>query len=214
MRVSDVVADFIINKAGIKDVFMVSGGGVMFLNDGLACNSEINKICCHHEQAATMAAVAYAKYKGLGCAYVTTGCGGTNSITSVLHAWQDNTPCIFISGQVKRKEASRNCNASVRQLGVQEADIIKIVESITKYSVMVNDENKILYYLEKALYSATTGRPGPVWIDIPMDVQSANVNKDNLIHFDKAELKEQIKVNCNEGEISYIINAFNVLRGP
>lgn len=214
MRVCDLVADFILNKAGIKDVFMVSGGGVMFLNDGLACNDEINKICCHHEQAATMAAVAYAKYRGLGCAYVTTGCGGTNSITSVLHAWQDNTPCIFISGQVKRKEASRNCEASVRQLGVQEADIIKIVESITKYSVMVNEEKEIMFHLEKALYLATNGRPGPVWIDIPMDVQSAIVDEDNLAHFEQTELMKKIEANSNEDEIAYIQKSFKNAKRP
>jgi acetolactate synthase-1/2/3 large subunit len=214
MRVCDIIAEFICNKAGIKDVFMVSGGGVMFLNDGLACNNEIKKICCHHEQAATMAAVAYAKYKGLGCAYVTTGCGGTNSITSVLHAWQDNIPCIFISGQVKRKESSRNCNSSVRQLGVQEADIITIVNSITKYSIMVNDEKEILYHLEKALHIATSGRPGPVWLDIPMDVQSAEVKVDDLIHFDKEELPNKIKVCCGDEDIEYIQKAFKCSKRP
>lgn len=97
MRVCDLVADYIYGR-GIEDVFMISGGGLMFLTDGLACHAKINKICCHHEQAAAMAAVAYAKYKGIGCAYVTTGCGGTNAVTGVLNAWQDNTACIFISG--------------------------------------------------------------------------------------------------------------------
>ena len=95
IRVCDFVSDFIY-KSGVKDVFMVSGGGVMFLTDGLACNKNLRKICCHHEQAAAFAAVGYAKYKGLGCAYFTTGCGGSNAVTGVLNAWQDNIPCIFI----------------------------------------------------------------------------------------------------------------------
>ena len=103
MRVADLIADYLY-KQGIEDVFMVSGGGLMYLTDGLACNDKLNKVCCHHEQAVAMAAVAYAKYKGMGCGYVTTGCGGTNTMTGVLHAWQDNVPCIFVSGQCKRKE--------------------------------------------------------------------------------------------------------------
>lgn len=214
MRVSDLVANFIFEKAGIEDVFLVSGGGVMFLDDGLACNSKIRKICCHHEQAATMAAVAYAKFKGIGCAYVTTGCGGTNSITSLLHAWQDSTPCIFISGQVKRKEASRNCVVPVRQLGVQEADIIKIVESISKYSVMVNDESEILYHLEKALFLAMNGRPGPVWIDIPMDVQAANIDENNLKHFELPENELTTNCKCDKEDINFVKNALENSKRP
>lgn len=208
MRICDIVASFIYNTAGIEDVFMVSGGGLMFLTDGLACNERINKVCCHHEQAATMAAVAYAKYNGLGCAYVTTGCGGTNSLTSLLHAWQDSTPCIFISGQVKRKEASRNCPTPVRQLGVQEADIISLTSHITKYSIMINNEDEILYHLEKALFLALDGRPGPVWLDIPLDVQSAEVDIDKLIHFIPSELPSIIKKDCTNDEVEFIQNCF------
>lgn len=108
MRVCDIVASFLEKQAGIKDIFMVSGGGLLFLTDGLQRNKNLNKICCHHEQAAAMSAVAYAKYKqNYGCVYVTTGCGGTNAMTALLHAWQDNTPCIFISGQCKRVETLR-----------------------------------------------------------------------------------------------------------
>ena len=103
MRVCDLIASYI-QSQGIKDIFMVPGGGVMYLTDGLACNKELNKVSCHHEQAAAMAAVAYAKYAGMGCAYFTTGCGGTNAITGVLNAWQDNVSCVFISGQCKIKE--------------------------------------------------------------------------------------------------------------
>src|SRR5699024_7431700 len=118
----------------------------------------------HHEQAAAMAAVGYAKYKGIGCAYVTTGCGGTNAMTGVLNAWQDNTPCIFISGQCKRKETIRYRKLNIRQLGVQEADIVSVVQPITKYAVMIDDAEKALYEIQKAIYMAKEGRPGPVWL--------------------------------------------------
>lgn len=182
-RVTDIVASFLVDN-GVHDVFTLTGGGAMFLNDGLASNKNINVICNHHEQACAMGAVAYAKYKnGLAAAMLTTGCGSTNAITGLLDAWQDNVPVIFISGQIKRKETSRNAKVSLRQFGVQEADIISIVEPLTKYSVMVNDPTEILFHLEKAAHLATTGRPGPVWIDIPLDVQGFSLNVGDLKRF-------------------------------
>ncbi|WP_416687714.1 thiamine pyrophosphate-binding protein [Candidatus Pseudothioglobus sp. Uisw_041] len=148
-RVADIVASFLVEK-GIKDVFTLTGGGAMFLNDGIELNRDINAICNHHEQACAMGAVGYAKYKnGLAAVMLTTGCGATNSITGLLDAWQDNTPIIFISGQIKRKETSRNSKTDLRQFGVQEADIVSIVNPITKYTVMINEPNDILYHLEK-----------------------------------------------------------------
>ena len=170
--------------------FLVTGGGMMHLSDGLAMYPKLNVICNHHEQASAMSAVGYAKYsENLGVAYLSTGCGSTNALTGLLTAWQDNVPCIFISGQVKKKETVRNSGLKLRQIGTQEADIISIVESITKYSVMVNEPNEIAYHLEKAIYLAKSGRPGPVWIDIPMDVQGAKIEESNLKKFDKKELK-------------------------
>lgn len=212
MRVCDFIVEFLV-KQGLKDVFMVSGGGLMYLTDGLACNKEINVICCHHEQAVAMAAVAYGKYKGMGCAYVTTGCGGTNTITGVLNAWQDNTPCIFISGQCKRKETLQNVGVPVRQIGVQEADIVKIVESITKYAVMVNTPNDISYHLEKAFYLAKSGRPGPVWLDIPMDVQSADIMVENLRHFSSDEMYKE-KTEVTDREIQNVIQDLKEAKRP
>lgn len=185
-RVCDFIANFMY-ETGIKDVFTVSGGGLLFLTDGLKCNEKINVICCHHEQAVAMSAVGYAKLNSIGCAYVTTGCGGTNAITGLLNAWQDSTPCIFISGQCKRKETVFNSKLNLRQIGVQEADIIPIVSNLTKYAVMVNDPLEIKYHLEKALYMAKEGRPGPVWLDIPMDVQSAIIETDELKGFETNE---------------------------
>jgi acetolactate synthase I/II/III large subunit len=193
MRVADYIADTIY-KEGVKDIFMVSGGGMMFLSDGVAQHPKLRAICNHHEQASAMAAVAYAKYtENLGVAYVSTGCGATNAITGLLNAWQDNVPCVFISGQVKKKETVRNSGLKLRQIGTQEADIITIVESISKYSVMVNDPQEIVYHLEKAIYLARTGRPGPVWIDIPMDVQSAAIDPRKLKKFNPKELKKEHK---------------------
>ena len=180
IRVADVIVDFLINKK-VDTIFGLMGGGAMFLNDALALRSnKIKTIFNHHEQASSMAAVGYSKMKnGIGAAMFTTGCGSTNAVTGVLDAWQDNLPCIFISGQVKRKETSRNIRpkTNLRNFGVQEADIVSIVESITKYSKMINEPNDIYKELEKAYEIATSGCPGPVWLDIPLDVQAAPVAK-------------------------------------
>lgn len=188
VRVADYVASFVSDRLGVDTVFLVSGGGMMFLSDGLALNKKIKTVCNHHEQASAMAAVGYAKLKqDFGCAYLTTGCGGTNAVTGLLNAYQDNTPCFFISGQVKRKETSRLANTPLRQFGVQEADIISIVEPISKYAVMITEPEQIVYHLEKAAYIAKMGRPGPVWIDIPMDIQGAMIEEEFLVHFVPAE---------------------------
>jgi acetolactate synthase-1/2/3 large subunit len=200
-RVTDIVASFLVEN-GIKDVFFLTGGGAMFLNDGIESNSNINAICNHHEQACAMGAVGYAKYKnGLAAVMMSTGCGSTNAITGLLDAWQDNTPVIFISGQIKRKETSRNAETTLRQFGVQEADIVTIVDSLTKYAVMINEPEEILYHLEKAVYLALNGRQGPVWLDIPLDVQGAFVDESDLKHF----IPEPINNNKIKGIDNFII---------
>lgn len=203
MRVCDLIAETIWRQ-GIKDVFMVSGGGLMYLTDGLACNAKLRKICCHHEQAVAMAAVGYAKYAGMGCGYVTTGCGGTNAMTGLLNAWQDNVPCLFVSGQCKRKETLGYIGLPIRQVGVQEADIVTLVSSITKYAVMIEKPEDTLYHLEKAFDLARSGRPGPVWIDVPLDVQSAEVDPDALRHYSPAE-QAGAKEEPSEWEIAGIV---------
>ena len=182
-RVSDYIIKFLEDR-GIEDVFMISGGGAMFLNDAVALNDNVNALFCHHEQACAMAAVGSAKYlNDISAAVVTTGCGTTNALTGLLDAWQDSVPCLFISGQVKRRETTRNSGLALRQFGVQELDVIPIVESLTKYAVMVNEPSEIAYHMEKAYSIATDGRPGPVWIDVPMDVQSAIISEDELVHY-------------------------------
>ena len=173
MKLSDYVFDFVA-KLGVKHVFMVSGGGAMHLDDSLGQCAALETISNLHEQASAIAAEAYAKATGnLGVALVTTGPGGTNAVTGVTGAWLDSTPCLFISGQVKRPDLKGN--SGVRQMGVQEADIVSIVKTVTKYAVTVMQPEMIRYHLEQAVYLARTGRPGPVWIDIPLDIQASEV---------------------------------------
>lgn len=214
IRVVDYLAEYVY-KLGIKEVFMVTGGGMMFLSDGVAKHSSLKAVCSHHEQAAAMAAVSYARYRDdFGVAYVTTGCGGTNSITGVLGAWQDSTPCIFISGQTKRKETVRNSGLRLRQFGVQEVDIIGIVEPLTKYAVMINDPNEIAYHLDKAVYLAKSGRPGPVWLDIPLDVQGALININELIRFSEHEMIKEYKEIPTKEELKAISNSIEKSQRP
>lgn len=186
MKLSDYVFDFI-SRLGIKHVFTLVGGGAMHLDDSLGQCKAIKYICNLHEQACAISAEAYARISGLGVALVTTGPGGTNTITGVVGAWQDSTPCLFISGQVKKSDLMKD--KGVRQMGMQEVDIVTLVSSVTKYAVTITDPLSIRYHLEKAVYTAKSGRPGPVWIDIPLDVQAVDINPDELEGFqDKIEV--------------------------
>ena len=168
MRVVDYVIDEVY-KAGAKHAFTITGGGAMFINDAVAAHPSIVPVCNHHEQASAMGGVAYSKYTGkpsLVCP--TTGCGGTNAITGLLDAWQDSVPVIFVSGNVNLHQISP---PGVRNLGVQEARIVEVVETITKYAKLIESVDEVEEVVQEALKAATTGRPGPVWIDIPMDIQ-------------------------------------------
>lgn len=188
-RVSDIVINFLENL-GIDTLFTLTGGGAMFLNDATALSKKIKPICNHHEQACAMGAVGYSKIKNdFGAVILTTGCGSTNALTGLLDAWQDNNPIIFISGNVKSKETGFKAQTPLRQFGVQEANIIEIVKSITKYSAVVDEAKDILFHLEKAKYYAKHRRPGPVWIDIPMDIQGALVDCKELKSFKPPNLK-------------------------
>jgi acetolactate synthase-1/2/3 large subunit len=175
-KLSDYVIRFVADQ-GVKHVFLVTGGGAMHLDESLARCSELEPICNAHEQASAIAAEAYAKAtNNLGVAIVTTGPGGTNAVTGVAGAWLDSTPCLFISGQVKRPDRmfdTEGRHLGMRQLGLQEVDIVSIVRPITKYAVTILDPLSIRYHLERAVYLARSGRPGPVWIDIPLDVQAS-----------------------------------------
>ena len=208
IRVSDYIAKFIYNY-GVKDVFILSGGGVMHLDDGLACHKDINVICCHHEQTASMALEAYAKTNShFGVGYFTTGPGATNALTGLAGAWLDSVPCLFISGQAKIKETVYKAKIpGLRQIGVQEINILPMVESITKYAAFVDDPNDIKYHLEKAVYLAKIGRPGPVWLDIPLDIQGALINPKKLRGFKSLKKKEIIKETDIKNVVRYIQSA-------
>lgn len=178
MKVSDIVIKFLESK-GISHVFTISGGGCIHLIDSLGNSEKLKYVCVHHEQSAAMAAEGYARLKeGVGACIVTTGPGGTNALTGVLGCWLDSVPTIFISGQVSLSQIA--AGTGCRQIGDQEFDIVSTVTPMTKYATMIRDKNTILYELEKAYYIATNGRPGPVWIDIPLDIQGAIVNEKDL----------------------------------
>lgn len=183
MRVADYVVQRIYEH-NCKHIFTVTGRGILFLTDALAKNQDIESIHVHHEQAASYAAMAYSQVNGqMGAAMLSTGCGSTNAVTGVLCAWQDDVPCIFISGQNKLQETTYYKKLPIRTYGQQEANIIPIVEPITKYAVMITDPNRIAYELDKAFHLALSGRKGPVWIDIPLDVQNMRVEPEELERF-------------------------------
>ena len=174
MRVADYVWKFLADK-GVKHVFLVTGGGAMHLNDALRLEKRIMPVCCHHEQACAIAAEGYYRASGrLPAVSVTTGPGGTNAITGVIGAWLDSIPMIVISGQVKFSTTIASCpDIPLRQLGDQEINIVDIVRPVTKYAKMVTEADQICDELAKALDIATSGRPGPVWLDIPLNIQGA-----------------------------------------
>ena len=189
MKLSDYVWKFLADR-GAKCVFMVTGGGAMHLNDSLGRQGRLRFICNHHEQACAIAAEGYARVTGEpGVVSVTSGPGGVNALNGVYGCWMDSIPIIVISGQVKREtcKTSRGLFA-MRQLGDQEADIIGMAKVITKYAVLVDDPQSIRYHLEKAWLLSQHGRPGPVWLDIPLDVQASEVDEISLNSCDAAEL--------------------------
>ena len=173
---------------GIRDCFMVTGGGAMHLDDAIGHEARIRCTFNHHEQACAVAAEAYTRMTGkLPLVCVTSGPGGTNAITGVMGGWLDSIPMFVVSGQVKRETTIWSCpELGLRQLGDQEFDIVHSVANMTKYAVMVTEPDDIAYHLEKALFLSTHGRGGPVWLDIPLDVQGAQIDPDSLRHFDPA----------------------------
>lgn len=183
IKVSDFIAKFLAEHKDTGDtVFMVSGGGNMHLIDSLGKEKKLKYICNHNEQACTYASEGYARTSNkIGLAYVTTGPGGTNAITGVYSAWVDSIPTLTISGQVKFETTiASDPSLNLRQLGDQEVNIIDLVKHITKYAVMITDKRDIKYHLQKALFEAKHGRPGPVWLDIPLDIQGALVDENDL----------------------------------
>ena len=186
IRLSDYVATRLVDH-GVTDVFMLTGGGAMHLNDALGRAPGLRYICCHHEQALAMAAESYTRLSGrLAALNVTTGPGGINALNGVHGAYTDSIAMIILSGQVKRETLRAVAPVKLRQLGDQEADIVAMVTPITKFATLVSDPADIRFLLEKALWLAVSGRPGPVWLDIPIDVQSAMIDPATLRGFDPA----------------------------
>ena len=189
-RLADYVADFLVSH-GVKDCFSVVGGGAMHLNDALGHKSGLHVTYNHHEQACAMAAEAYARLDNkIAAVCVTTGPGGTNALTGVVGGWLDSIPMFIISGQVRYDTTARYAlqytGTPLRAMGDQEYDIVKSVAPMTKYAVMIEDPKTIRYYLEKAWHLATTGRPGPVWIDIPVNFQGGYIETEELDSYDPA----------------------------
>jgi len=183
MRIADYIFKYLADY-GIKHVFLVTGGGAMHLNDALKKEKRIKYICNYHEQGAAIAAEGYARATGkLAVVNVTSGPGGTNTLTGVIGQWLDSVPVLYLSGQVKYETTIASVlNSGLRQLGDQEINIIDIVKPVTKYAKMVIDPETIKCELNTAVYIATSGRPGPVWLDIPLDIQGALVDERNLQH--------------------------------
>lgn len=210
MRLSDYIIEFLRDRYHIDTIFTVSGGGCIFLIDSLGKTENIRYIATHHEQAAAIAAEGYARINNkLGVCIVTSGPGGTNAITGTLCSWLDSIPVIVISGQVNKNLTTNFTKLPLRQLGDQEFNIIESIKNITKYAVQVNDPSEIRYHLEKACMTATSGRPGPVWLDIPLDVQSTNINPQELLGFN-----EEKSYDPNPSQVIKIVEKWNSSEKP
>lgn len=206
IKLSDYVINFVAG-IGVKHMFLLPGGGCMHLVDSLGRQKDLEPVCCLHEQAALIAADGYAQYNNdIGVALVTTGPGSTNAITGVAASWIDSTPLLVLSGQVKRKDLLSG--KGVRQMGIQEVDIVSLVKPVTKYAVTILEPESILYHLEKAIYLAKTSRPGPVWIDIPLDVQGALIDETELRPFNPSD---EVQRQANPGLSQQVKDAIALL---
>jgi len=203
IKLSDYIITYL-EQLNVKHMFMIPGGGAMHLNDSLGKSKTIEYVCCLHEQACAIAAEAYARVtNNLGLLMVTTGPGGTNALTGIAGAYIESTPVLVISGQVKMLDQIRD--QKIRQQGMQEVDIVSIVKPITKYAVMVTDPNSIKYHLDRALYEAKHGRPGPVWLDIPLDIQATMIDETSLTGYE-AEPKIQNDISDTVSSILDFLN--------
>jgi len=214
IKLSDYVVRSIADL-GVTDIFMVTGGGAMHLDDSIGNEPRLRYVCNHHEQASAIAAEGYARISGgIGAVCVTTGPGGTNTISGVLGQWHDSVPVLYVSGQVRYDTTVASTGLSLRQLGDQEADIVSIVSPITKYAVMVCDPTTIRYHFEKAVHLARSGRPGPVWLDIPVDVQAAMIDESLLVGYDPAEDESSISLETVEAQIAELLRRLEASKRP
>lgn len=208
------VADYIIQRlveAGIDTTFLITGRGILYLSDAIAKNEQIQPICVHHEQAAAFAAVGYAQQTNkLGCCVVSTGCASTNTLTGVLNAWQDGVPLVVISGQNKLNETVAYTGKNIRTYGSQEANLIPIVTPITKYATTLLHAEQIAEVMDRALWEATHGVRGPVWIDVPVDVQNMRVEPESLTRWNSDKLSMEAPIDT----INDIVDSLNVAERP
>jgi acetolactate synthase-1/2/3 large subunit len=211
MRVSDYIVQYLRDEHNIETIFTVSGGGCIFLIDSLGHTEGVEYVATHHEQAAALAAEGYARMNNkLGACVVTSGPGATNAITGTLCSWLDSIPVIVISGQVNKELTTNYTGLPLRQLGDQEYNIVESVKHMTKYAVQVNDADDIRFHLEKACKLATSGRPGPVWLDIPLNIQSANINPEQLHGYDEELEFPQ----ASELDIEQVVSKWNSAKKP
>ena len=192
IKVSNYISDFLV-RHGISHVFTVTGGGAMHLNDALGHQEGLTCIYNHHEQACAIAAESYARiHNKIAAVCVTTGPGGSNAITGVLGGYLDSIPMLILSGQVRYDTTARSTGLQIRAMGDQEFDIVKAIGCMTKYSEMVVDAKRIRYCLEKALFIAQHGRPGPCWLDIPLNIQGGYIETDHLEGYAPKEYEKEL----------------------
>lgn len=210
VRLADYVIQRIVDE-GVKHIFLITGRGILYLSDAVAKNEEMTPISVHHEQAAAYAAVAYSQYNDkLGAALVSTGCASTNAVTGVLNAWQDGVPVVFISGQNKLHETVAYTGKNIRTWGSQEANVIPIVKPITKYANIITDASKIGEEMDKAIYYATHGVKGPVWLDIPVDVQNMRVEPEQLSRWNGDESTKAVSAD----DVKFVVGALKEAKRP
>lgn len=216
IKISDFIFQHLVEKHNIKHCFLVTGGGAMHLNDSIGHTKGLTYICNHHEQASAIAAEGYYRTCGQLCVTnVTTGPGGTNAITGVLGQYLDSIPGLYISGQIKTSTYKNTYPyLNLRQLGDQETDIVSIVKPITKYAVTITNPLDIKYELDKAISIALDGRPGPVWLDIPLDVQGAIVDEKSFKEFCSSELIDPIKHCLVDEQIKQLIEKIKAAKSP
>lgn len=212
------VADYIVERiaeAGVGHVFMITGRGILYLSDAVAKNEKIQAVAVHHEQAAAFAANAYAQYNDtLGCCIISTGCASTNALTGVLNAWQDGEPLIVVSGQNKRAETVQFTGKHIRTFGSQEADIVPVVSPITKYAKTVLDPQEIGKVMDEALWAAMHGVKGPVWVDVPVDVQNMRVEADELPRWEDAARLDATHLEPKALDVSEVVKDLKKAERP
>lgn len=216
IKVSDFIFRHLVEKHGIRHCFLVTGGGAMHLNDSIGHTEGLHYICNHHEQASAIAGEGYYRTNGQLCVTnVTTGPGGTNAITGVLGQYLDSIPALYISGQIKTSTFKNTYpHLNLRQLGDQEADIVAMVSPITKYAKTITNPLDIKYEIDKAIAIALDGRPGPVWLDIPLDIQGAMIDEHDLKEFNQSEIIDSVKHELVDKQINELINRIKGAKSP